>query len=84
MCDDQQNEELSVWYNDGFPCGNTCENYKVPCNVMLPMVLVWSPHCVCKKGFSRLQNGTCVALEDPECIELYKPSPGNYFRWGRC
>lgn len=78
MCDDQGNEELSVWLNDGYPCGNTCENYKVPCGVMLPMVLMWSPHCVCKKGFSRLPNGKCVALEDAECIELYKPSQGKF------
>lgn len=76
VCDDQENEELSVWSNDGYPCGNTCENYKVPCNIMLPMVLVWRPHCVCKEGFSRLPNGKCVALEDSECVELYRPSAG--------
>ncbi|KAG4075998.1 hypothetical protein HA402_003824 [Bradysia odoriphaga] len=81
-CDDKPNEELSVWSNDGYPCGNTCENYKVPCNVMLPMVLIWSPHCVCKKGYSRLANGTCVALEDPECMELYKPSAEHCLRRG--
>lgn len=75
MCD-EENEELSVWSNDGYPCGNTCENYKVPCGVMLPMVLVWSPHCVCKKGFAKLPNGKCVPLEEPECQELWKPSTG--------
>lgn len=45
---------------------------------MLPMVLMWGPHCVCKSGFSRLPNGTCVALEDAACVELYRPSAGSY------
>ncbi|KAJ6645567.1 hypothetical protein Bhyg_00773 [Pseudolycoriella hygida] len=81
-CEDKENEELSVWLNDGYPCGNTCENYKVPCDVMLPMVLVWSPHCVCKKGFSRLPSGKCVPIEDPECEELYKPSVDHCLRRG--
>lgn len=40
------------------------------------MVLIWSPHCVCKKGYSRLPNGKCVAFDDQECVALWKASPG--------
>lgn len=41
------NEQLSEWAYDE-PFANTCENYKVPCHVMVPTVMMWCPHCVIK------------------------------------
>lgn len=43
---------------------------------MVPMVMLWSPHCVCNEGYSRLPNGNCVAIDDPRCVALWKPSRG--------
>lgn len=41
--------------------------------------MIWSPHCICKEGFYRLPNGTCVSLDDPECEVLWRPSEGMLF-----
>ncbi|XP_037033755.1 SCO-spondin-like [Bradysia coprophila] len=80
-CSRKQNEQLSEWAYDE-PCGNTCANYKVPCKIMVPMVMMWSPHCVCKEGFARLPNGKCVAIDDPQCVNLWKPSRQQCIRRG--
>jgi len=82
ICAERQNEELTEWLYDGYPCGNTCSNYKVPCDKMVPMAMIWSPHCVCKNGYSRLPNGKCVRIDEPDCYALWKPSAAQCLRRG--
>lgn len=46
----------------------------------------WSPRCVCGKNdeeitdqlkvYRRLSNGVCAAVDDPQCIAEFQPSPG--------
>lgn len=74
---DQRNEQLREYLFDE-PCPNICEHFKVPCNVRPPNKMIWSPHCACKEGFSRLPNGNCVPINDSECEELWKPSKGKF------
>lgn len=32
------------------------------------------PHCVCKAGFARLENGTCIDIDDPKCTQFWTTS----------
>ncbi|XP_037033754.1 uncharacterized protein LOC119072604 [Bradysia coprophila] len=72
MCVNRNEEFREYLYDE--PCPNTCDNVKVPCHFQPPNVMVWSPHCVCKDGYSRLPNGNCVPTSEPECEELWQPS----------
>ncbi|XP_037050257.1 uncharacterized protein LOC119084397 [Bradysia coprophila] len=82
------NEELVI--NEPWPhqMDKTCKNHKVVFQGEAPGGNFWAPHCECKSGYKRLPNGVCVAIDDPECYRLWKPSygqcllRGENFRWG--
>ncbi|KAG4071078.1 hypothetical protein HA402_002750 [Bradysia odoriphaga] len=81
------NEELVVGVSYPRQIENTCQNHLLRPDG-LTAATFWAPHCDCKLGFKRLPNGVCVAVDDPECYKLWKPSYGQCllreetFAWG--
>lgn len=62
-------------YSDNIsPCGNTCENYGQRCTIVNKMAITG---CDCIKGYARLgENGKCVKVDSPQCVQRYSPSEG--------
>lgn len=76
QCAQRENE---VYYLDApaRTCDDSCKNYGRYCRPIETFAVNYiRPHCACKEGYARLQNGTCVSVGDYYCYELYKPSEG--------
>ncbi|KAJ6644433.1 hypothetical protein Bhyg_09402 [Pseudolycoriella hygida] len=72
-CQKRENEVYNEYLGYRM-CENTCENYERNCGTINTLVATWKPWCDCKEGYSRLPDGKCVAVTDPRCYNLYKPS----------
>ncbi|KAG4066329.1 hypothetical protein HA402_000553 [Bradysia odoriphaga] len=57
------------------PCGNTCSNYKKPCNIA---TLIAIEGCDCIDGYARIfLNGPCVSVTDKRCEVQWSTKPTN-------